>query len=64
MRGSPPLHITINRFTGERSFAMSKKNEIKAIWSDRKRTFLGLPWTFTKYFLTETKFITRTGWQP
>ena len=41
---------------------MSKKNEIEAIWSDRKRTFLGLPWSFTKYFLTETKFITRTGW--
>lgn len=40
---------------------MSKKNEIESIWSDRKRTFLGLPWSFTKYFLTETKFITRTG---
>lgn len=40
---------------------MSKKNEIEAIWSDRKRTFLGLPWSFTKYFLTETKFITRVG---
>ncbi|MBQ6039757.1 MAG: PH domain-containing protein [Oscillospiraceae bacterium] len=39
-----------------------KKNEIEYIWSDRKRTFLGLPWTFTRYFLTETKFITRTGW--
>ena len=41
---------------------MSKKNEIEYIWSDRKRTFLGLPWSFTRYFLTETKFITRTGW--
>ena len=41
---------------------MSKKNEIEYIWSDRKRTFLGLPWTFTRYFLTETKFIPRTGW--
>ena len=41
---------------------MSKKNEIESIWSDRKRTIFGLPWTFTKYFLTETKFITRTGW--
>ncbi len=41
---------------------MSKKNEIEYIWSDRKRTFLGLPWSFTRYFLTGTKFITRTGW--
>lgn len=40
---------------------MSKKNEINYVWQDRKRTFLGLPWSFTKYFLTDTKFITRTG---
>lgn len=40
---------------------MGKKHEIEAIWSDRKRTFLGLPWSFTKYFLTDTKFITRIG---
>ena len=40
---------------------MSKKNEIEYIWSDHKRTFLGLPWSFTRYSLTETKFITRTG---
>lgn len=40
---------------------MSKKNEIEFIWSDRKRTFLGLPWSFTRYFLTDTKFITRVG---
>ena len=40
---------------------MSKKNEINYIWQDRKRTIFGLPWTFTRYFLTETKFITRTG---
>lgn len=40
---------------------MSKKNEPKYIWRDRKRTFLGLPWSFTVYYLTETKFIRRTG---
>ncbi len=40
---------------------MSKKKEIDYIWQDRKRTIFGLPWTFTKYFLTDTKFITRTG---
>ena len=40
---------------------MSKKPEIDYVWQDRKRTFLGLPWSFTKYFLTKTKFITRTG---
>lgn len=31
------------------------------IWQDRKRTFLGLPWSFTTYMLTESKFVTRTG---
>lgn len=31
------------------------------IWCDRKRTIFGLPWTFTKYFLTQNKFVTRTG---
>ncbi len=40
---------------------MSKKPEIEYVWQDRKRTFLGLPWSFTKYFLTNTKFITRPG---
>ena len=37
------------------------KNDIENIWSDRKHTLFGLPWSFTKYFLTETKFITRVG---
>ncbi|MCR5305977.1 MAG: PH domain-containing protein [Oscillospiraceae bacterium] len=41
--------------------AKKKKGDFDYIWSDRKRTFLGLPWTFTTYFLTDTKFITRTG---
>ena len=39
-----------------------KKNAYDFIWSDTKRTIFGMPWTFTKYFLTETKFITRVGW--
>ncbi len=30
-------------------------------WSDRKRIIFGLPWTFTKYKLTEDKFIIQTG---
>lgn len=38
-----------------------KKNEISYVWSDKKRTIFGLPISFTRYFLTETKFITRTG---
>lgn len=33
----------------------------KIIWQDRKRTFLGLPWSFTRYYLTEKKLITRIG---
>ncbi|MCM1225891.1 MAG: PH domain-containing protein [Clostridium sp.] len=37
------------------------KNEIDYIWTDKKRTIFGLPLSFTRYFLTETKFITRVG---
>lgn len=37
------------------------KNEIDYIWTDKKRTIFGLPFSFTRYFLTETKFITRVG---
>ncbi|MBQ8922918.1 MAG: PH domain-containing protein [Oscillospiraceae bacterium] len=40
---------------------MSKKNAFEYIWRDRKRTIFGLPWSFTTYFLTETKFVTRSG---
>lgn len=40
---------------------MAEKNEINYIWTDKKRTFLGLPISFTRYFLTEKKFIMRTG---
>ncbi len=31
------------------------------IWQDRKRTFLGLPWSFTVYRLTEEKLFIETG---
>lgn len=31
------------------------------IWRDRKRTIFGLPWSFTRYFLTEEKLIIDTG---
>ncbi|MBR4701943.1 MAG: PH domain-containing protein [Oscillospiraceae bacterium] len=31
------------------------------IWSDRKRTFFGLPWTFTKYILTDDKMLVIKG---
>ncbi|MBQ8696480.1 MAG: PH domain-containing protein [Clostridia bacterium] len=30
-------------------------------WQDRKRIFFGLPWSFTRYFLTEDKLIVDTG---
>lgn len=35
--------------------------EKKVLWNDRKRTIFGLPWSFTKYKLTEEKFIIQTG---
>ena len=38
-----------------------KKSDINYVWTDKKRTLFGLPLSFTRYFLTETKFITRTG---
>lgn len=40
---------------------MSKKADFEYIWSDKKRTLFGLPISFTRYFLTESKFITRKG---
>ncbi len=38
-----------------------RKNDFEYVWTDKKRSIFGLPLTFTRYFLTETKFITRTG---
>ena len=37
------------------------KAEFSYIWTDKKRTFLGLPISFTRYFLTETKVVIRKG---
>ncbi len=37
------------------------KHEFDYIWTDKKRTLFGLPLSFTRYFLTENKFITRVG---
>lgn len=31
------------------------------VWKDRKRTIFGLPWSFTKYRLTEEKLFITTG---
>ncbi len=33
----------------------------KIIWKDRKRTLFGLPWSFTRYSLTENKLIIDIG---
>lgn len=38
-----------------------KKDLFEYVWTDKKRTIFGLPISFTRYFLTETKFITRKG---
>lgn len=37
------------------------KADFEYIWTDKKRTLFGLPISFTRYFLTEKKFITRKG---
>ncbi|MDO5124937.1 MAG: PH domain-containing protein [Ruminococcus sp.] len=34
---------------------------INYVWTDKKRTIFGLPLSFTRYFLTENKLITRKG---
>ncbi|NLI53593.1 MAG: PH domain-containing protein [Clostridiales bacterium] len=31
------------------------------VWKDRKRIIFGLPWTFTRYSLTQEKLIVDTG---
>ena len=45
----------------EKGYDFMAKLETGAIWSDKKRTFCGLPISFTKYILTEKKLITRRG---
>lgn len=34
---------------------------MEILWKDRKRTFLGLPWSFTKYSLSEERFFVDKG---
>ena len=36
-----------------------EKHEVK--WKDRKRIIFGLPWSFTRYRLTDDKLIVSTG---
>lgn len=40
---------------------MSKNPGFDYEWTDKKRTIFGLPLSFTRYYLTPTKFISRTG---
>lgn len=35
--------------------------ELKLLWKDRKRIFFGLPWTFTKYSLSEDRLFISKG---
>lgn len=37
------------------------KADFDYLWTDKKRTVFGLPLSFTRYYLTEKKLITRTG---
>ncbi|MDE5993680.1 MAG: PH domain-containing protein [Oscillospiraceae bacterium] len=41
--------------------ANNSNNGYETIWTDKKRTLFGLPLSFTRYILTEKKFITRKG---
>lgn len=40
---------------------MADKLTIEYVWQDRKRTVFGLPWSFTRYFLTDEKLLIDTG---
>lgn len=40
---------------------MGKEIYEGSIWSDRKRTIFGLPWSFTKYVLTDEKLLIVKG---
>ena len=37
------------------------ENGVEFIWKDRKRNALGLPWTFTKYSLSEDRLFVESG---
>ena len=40
---------------------MSDQVKKEYLWSDRKRTLFGLPWSFTVYALDEERFYRKTG---
>lgn len=41
---------------------MAKQFDVPGyVWTDKKRTLFGLPISFTRYFLTPTKLICRSG---
>ncbi len=40
---------------------MSEAKETQYVWTERKRTIFGLPWSFTKYKLTEEKLMIKSG---
>lgn len=37
------------------------KDGLTYLWTDKKRTLFGLPLSFTRYYLTDTRLITRVG---
>ena len=40
---------------------MAKDAGLAYVWTDKKRTIFGLPLSFTRYYLTTSKLICRTG---
>jgi len=37
------------------------KDRLGYLWTDKKRTLFGLPLSFTRYYLSDTRLITRVG---
>lgn len=50
------------KLTVEDEPKQSKQSEVATdLWSERKRLWCGLPWTFTKYILRDDRLLIRTG---
>lgn len=43
------------------SWQRKNKDGLEYLWTDKKRTLFGLPLSFTRYYLTESRLITRVG---
>jgi hypothetical protein len=55
------LAVVITVICENKRKASGKKRKENSIWEDRKRNFMGLPWSFTKYALDDQRFYLERG---